>query len=90
VLNPWLYECDSCDTECETELLALVVLQSLRVYNKTRSAALLIQALAGGMRPLLALLVLSLLLLILIYSSCEYCSDAHWLVLSNSDASQLR
>jgi len=90
VLNPWLYECDSCDTECETELLALVVLQSLRVHNKTRSAALLIQALAGGMRPLLALLVLSLLLLILIYSSCEYCSDAHWLVLSNSDASQLR
>lgn len=80
----------SYDTECETELLALVVLQSLRVHNKTCSAALLIQPLAGGMRPQSALLVLSLLLLILIYSSCEYCSAAHWLVLSDSDASQLR
>lgn len=78
----------SCDTECETELLALVLLQSLRVHNKTRSAALLIQSLAGGMRPQSALLVLSLLLLILIYSSCEYCSAAHWLVLRA--ASQLR
>lgn len=68
----------SCDT---TELLASVVLQSLRVHKTTRSAALLIQSLAGGMRPQSALLVLSLLLLILIYS--EYCAVAHWLVLSD-------
>lgn len=77
----------SCDT---TELLASVVSQSLRVHNKTRSAALLIQSLAGGMRPQSALLLLSLLLLILIYSSCEHCGVAHWLVASDSDASQLR
>ncbi len=75
----------SCDT---TELLASVVLQSLRVHKTMRSAALLIQSLAGGMRPQSALLVLSLLLLILIYS--EYRAVAHWLVLSDSDASQLR
>lgn len=80
----------SCDTEWETELLALVVLQSLREHNKTRSAALLIQSLAGGMRPQSALLALSLQLLIVIYSSCEYCSVGHWLALSDSDASQLR
>ncbi len=83
----WVWFVYSCDT---TELLASVVLQSLRVHKKTRSAALLIQSLAGGMRPQSALLVLSLLLLILIYSSCEYCGVAHWLVLSDSDASQLR
>lgn len=56
---------------------------------QTCSAAVLIQYLAGGMRPQPALLVLSLLLSILIYSSCEYCSVFHWLVLRVSDGSQL-